>query len=875
MQIQVVLQARRPLSVGDVLLCLRETGNEVVELGIVDAAAPADASDDIDLLVSPQIGARLGLAPDRRGEFAIGRAELSAVRSVQERSLGRLSLISSMPLGSGLRTPQPFGASHMKWLLERGLLGLAAEFCSLKSDGSDTREELTRCFNREQSGETDVMYPLPGRPESLRRLTAHLGALGFHVTLGNSNGRVALSLRPATDAERRGISAGIVRKSETVHYQTLLPQPEGLFCPELFSQRRQFGRIELSAPVVSLVWRWGRPSMLSRATGLEEKVLTQVVAGKRSIELGGDGFNVLSAAASKSREDGNCQTGATAIREILQRFPARDLPLGLPDPAAQLVAETLLVLPAEERPLVRLESGQFATSDLNDLYRRVINRNNRLAKLRELRAPSKILQAERIALQEEFDAFTANVLLPGDRQVGEARPLKDCLAMTLAIASTEDPKRVEFSARARLLRDPDLPDETIRIPTCVWSGLLLREDRPVLLTSIQRNNPSFIAGWPRNCEGFAIRVSPAVYARLVSEDADRVTECMLHRPLTTPAVAEAQELVGRDLPATALLPLQSAGWLGCGESKPLAEQLGSLIDDALEERVIACDSAEACLIAGVRPVTDPPESAGGPRPSRRPVKPPGLVLIDPDVRQVPIPVNVHPLDGEELSRHLLELIERHKRPVCRYSIEIARSTPSITEARLGGKPFLPPDFRWPVWRGRTLEFLAQVPLDHWPRGLQCPIADHAGKLLTVFWCEGLWEIPSGENNHTFFVVPLDGSVARPHPEGVAEHPACRLTPEWSVEIPIWEELEDRLRQEFGPTLNRDLVRFKSEQWPQFSDAAASPALKLAGWPHWIQGADTERQLLFQLPAIEEAQIGFYDAGTMFVFGDLSGMIQYY
>jgi DNA-directed RNA polymerase subunit beta' len=62
------------------------------------------------------------------------------------------------------------------------------------------------------------------------------------------------------------------------------------------------------------------------------------------------------------------------------------------------------VIPPELRPLVPLDGGRFATSDLNDLYRRVINRNNRLKRLIELRAPDIIIRNERECLQESVDA---------------------------------------------------------------------------------------------------------------------------------------------------------------------------------------------------------------------------------------------------------------------------------------------------------------------------------------------------------------------------------------------------------------------------------------------------------------------------------------
>ena len=73
-----------------------------------------------------------------------------------------------------------------------------------------------------------------------------------------------------------------------------------------------------------------------------------------------------------------------------------------------MVLTVIPVIPPELRPLVPLDGGRFATSDLNDLYRRVINRNNRLKRLIELRAPDIIVRNEKRMLQESVDALFDN-----------------------------------------------------------------------------------------------------------------------------------------------------------------------------------------------------------------------------------------------------------------------------------------------------------------------------------------------------------------------------------------------------------------------------------------------------------------------------------
>ena len=73
-----------------------------------------------------------------------------------------------------------------------------------------------------------------------------------------------------------------------------------------------------------------------------------------------------------------------------------------------MILDVIPVIPPDLRPLVPLDGGRFATSDLNDLYRRVINRNNRLKKLIDMRAPEVILRNEKRMLQEAVDALFDN-----------------------------------------------------------------------------------------------------------------------------------------------------------------------------------------------------------------------------------------------------------------------------------------------------------------------------------------------------------------------------------------------------------------------------------------------------------------------------------
>ena len=125
-----------------------------------------------------------------------------------------------------------------------------------------------------------------------------------------------------------------------------------------------------------------------------------------------------------------------------------------------MILDVLPVIPPELRPMVQLDGGRFATSDLNDLYRRVINRNNRLKRLLDLGAPSIIVQNEKRMLQEAVDALIDNgrrgrpVTGPGNR------PLKSLSHMLKGkqgrFRQNLLGKRVDYSGRSVIVVGPNL-----------------------------------------------------------------------------------------------------------------------------------------------------------------------------------------------------------------------------------------------------------------------------------------------------------------------------------------------------------------------------------------------------------------------------------
>ena len=126
-----------------------------------------------------------------------------------------------------------------------------------------------------------------------------------------------------------------------------------------------------------------------------------------------------------------------------------------------MILEVIPVIPPELRPMVQLDGGRFATSDLNDLYRRVINRNNRLKRLQQLRAPDIIVRNEKRMLQEAVDSLLDNSRRQKKAAKGKGnRPLKSLSDMLKGkqgrFRQNLLGKRVDYSGRSVIVIGPEL-----------------------------------------------------------------------------------------------------------------------------------------------------------------------------------------------------------------------------------------------------------------------------------------------------------------------------------------------------------------------------------------------------------------------------------
>ncbi|GAH48426.1 unnamed protein product, partial [marine sediment metagenome] len=148
------------------------------------------------------------------------------------------------------------------------------------------------------------------------------------------------------------------------------------------------------------------------------------------------------------------------IKELTKRIKTVNAIKNSGNKPEWMVLDVIPVIPPDLRPLVLLESGNFATSDLNDLYRRIINRNNRLKKLMDLNAPGVIIRNEKRMLQQSVDSLLDNARCRRPVLGSNNRPLKSLTDMIKGkqgrFRENLLGKRVDYSARSVIVVGPNL-----------------------------------------------------------------------------------------------------------------------------------------------------------------------------------------------------------------------------------------------------------------------------------------------------------------------------------------------------------------------------------------------------------------------------------
>src|SRR5712675_1479832 len=494
----------------------------------------------------------------------------------------------------------------------------------------------------------------------------------------------------------RAWSYGEVRKPETINYRTFKPERDGLFCAKIFGpvkdyeclcgkykrlkhrgvvcekcgvevtqskvRRERMGHIELASPTAHI---WFLKSLPSRIGLMLDMTLREIerVMYFESIEEHGDEFDARMGAEAvhellksmdlpseivKVREDMANTNSETKIKRLSKRLKLIEAFMESGNKPEWMVLTVLPVLPPDLRPLVPLDGGRFATSDLNDLYRRVINRNNRLRRLLELNAPDIIVRNEKRMLQEAVDALLDNGRRGRAITGTNKRPLKSLADMIKGkqgrFRQNLLGKRVDYSGRSVIVVGP-----TLRLHQCglpkkmalelfkpfIYSRLQMlgsastikaakkmveREEPEVwdVLEEVIREHPVMLnraptlhrlgiqAFEPVLVEGKAIRIHPLVCTAFNADfDGDQMD---VHIPLSPEAQIEASVLMlsSNNILSPAhgapiAIPSQDVvlGIYYLTKSKPGAKGEGRAFG-MTEEVILALESGEVELLTPIR-----------------------------------------------------------------------------------------------------------------------------------------------------------------------------------------------------------------------------------------------------------------------------------
>ena len=287
-------------------------------------------------------------------------------------------------------------------------------------------------------------------------------------------------------------------KYKKVRYKGVVCDRCGVEVTKSSVRRERMGHIELAAPVSHIWYFKGIPSRMGLILDISPKVLEKVLYFAAYIVLESDTKEIQVKQVLSEREYQKAKEdfgdtfrvgmGAESIQELLQRIDldkeSKELKTELKTSTGQkrariikrlevieafresgnnpdwMILTVIPVIPPDLRPMVQLDGGRFATSDMNDLYRRIINRNNRLKRLLELGAPDIIVRNEKRMLQEAVDALIDNgrrgrpVTGPGNRAL---KSLSDMLKGKQGrFRQNLLGKRVDYSGRSVIVVGPEL-----------------------------------------------------------------------------------------------------------------------------------------------------------------------------------------------------------------------------------------------------------------------------------------------------------------------------------------------------------------------------------------------------------------------------------
>jgi DNA-directed RNA polymerase subunit beta' len=405
-------------------------------------------------------------------------------------------------------------------------------------------------------------------------------------------------------------------------------------------RRERMGHIELASPVAHIWFLKSLPSRMGLIldmtlrdiervlyfeayvvvdpgmTPLERNALLSEDAYLDAIEQYGDEFDArmgaeairsllqavdLNVEAAKLREELAATSSETKIKKLAKRLKVIEAFLHSGNKPEWMVLEILPVLPPELRPLVPLDGGRFATSDLNDLYRRVINRNNRLKRLLDLNAPDIIVRNEKRMLQEAVDALLDNGRRGKAITGANKRQLKSLADMIKGkqgrFRQNLLGKRVDYSGRSVIVVGP-----TLRLHQCgLPKKMALELFKPFIFSKLEMRG---LATTIKAAKKMVEQASPEVWDIL--EEVIREHPVLLNRAPTLHRLGiQAFEPVLVEGKAIQLHPLVCAPYNADFDGDQMAVHIPLSLEAQLEARSLMMSSNNVLSPANGEPIIVP------------------------------------------------------------------------------------------------------------------------------------------------------------------------------------------------------------------------------------------------------------------------------
>src|SRR5450830_1524166 len=443
-------------------------------------------------------------------------------------------------------------------------------------------------------------------------------------------------------------SWGEVLKPETINYRSFKPEKDGLFCERIFGpvkdwechcgkykriryrgvicdrcgvevtlsrvRRERMGHIELAVPVAHIWFFKTLPSPMGNLVDLTLRDLEKVIyysnyvviePGKQEVQA-----NELldDDTVAAERRAGLVDEGSQhRKKQMLKRLKVVDAFRNSGDSGQErnkaewLIMDVIPVIPPDLRPLVPLDGGRFATSDLNDLYRRVINRNNRLMKLISHRAPEVILRNEKRMLQEAVDALFDNGRRSKAIRGRGKRPLKSLSDMLKGkqgrFRQNLLGKRVDYSGRSVIVVGPELKLHQCGLP----KAMALELFKPFIIHKLVEKG---IAETVKRAKKIVEKESPEVFEIL--EEIIRDHPVLLNRAPTLHRLGiQAFEPVLVEGKAIRIHPLVCAAFNADFDGDQMAVHVPLSPEAQIECRVLMLSSNNILKPADGRPVAEP------------------------------------------------------------------------------------------------------------------------------------------------------------------------------------------------------------------------------------------------------------------------------